>query len=77
MSSNFPYRVDLEQRIERVDAISAPRGFWFSYSPIHKEVVGWLKEYVGERRVDWFCHEAGFYLLKREEDAVALKLRWL
>lgn len=75
MSKKFPFKIDLEQR-------PAPgewpvTGYWYPDESRHKEIVKWLNEYVGDRRVDWYCHEAGYYFLKREEDAVALKLRWV
>lgn len=75
MNKKFPYKVDLEQRS---NLTGWPKtGYWYSDKSKHKEVIEWLKEFIGERRIDWYCLEAGYYLLKSEEDAVALKLRWL
>ena len=82
MSSKFLYKIDLEQRWEEDIGNGnvlhrSFNGFWYPYQDRHKEIIAWLKEFVGERRVDWYCHECGYYHLLREEDAVAFKLRWM
>ncbi len=82
MRRKFPYKIDLERRWEDTNengqiTYRAFDGFWYPEQSRHKEAIKWLKEFVGKRRVNWYCNEAGYYHLLREEDAVAFKLRWM
>ena len=80
----FPFVVDLEQcgreksgRIGKLAEYWPLERYWFIHQERHHNVIEWLRENVGDRCVNWYCKEAGYYYLKLEEDVMAFKLRWL